>query len=133
MRVTETHTEAPTSYAPSTQFVSQANASADLYRKAEQDRLAFWAEQANRLSWATPFSQVLDWSAAPFAKWFTDGQLNVTYNCVDRHVEAGNGDKVAYHWEGEPGDTRTITYADLKREVSKAANALTELGVNKGD
>ena len=77
--MTETHTEAPSSYAPSTQFVAQANAGDDLYRKAEQDRLTFWAEQANRLSWATPFSQVLDWSAAPFAKWFTDGKLNVTY------------------------------------------------------
>src|ERR1700729_1359932 len=134
MRVTETHTEAPTSYAPSTQFVSQANASADLYRKAEQDRLAFWAEQANRLSWATPFSQVLDWSAPPFAKWFTDGKLNVTYNCVDRHVEAGNGDRVAIHWEGEPlGDSRTLTYSELLADVSKAANALTDLGLKAGD
>ncbi len=132
--MTETHTEAPTSYAPSTQFVAQANAGDDLYRKAEQDRLAFWSEQANRLSWATPFSQVLDWSSAPFAKWFTDGKLNVTYNCVDRHVEAGNGDRVAIHWEAERvGEGRTLTYSDLLTEVSKAANALTGLGLVAGD
>jgi acetyl-CoA synthetase len=134
VRVTETHTEAPSSYAPSTQFVAQANAGDDLHRKAEQDRLAFWAEQANRLSWATPFSQVLDWSAAPFAKWFTGGKLNVTYNCVDRHVEAGNGDRVAIHWEAERvGEGRTLTYSDLQTEVSKAANALTGLGLIAGD
>jgi len=134
VRVTETHTEAPSSYAPSTQFVAQANAGDDLYRKAEQDRLTFWAEQANRLSWATPFSQVLDWSAAPFAKWFTDGKLNVTYNCVDRHVEAGNGGRVAIHWEGERvGEDRTLTYSDLQTEVSKAANALAGLGLVAGD
>ncbi|HEY6819849.1 MAG TPA: AMP-binding protein, partial [Mycobacterium sp.] len=132
--MTETHTEAPSSYAPSTQFVAQANAGDDLYRKAEQDRLTFWAEQANRLSWATPFSQVLDWSAAPFAKWFTDGKLNVTYNCVDRHVEAGNGDRVAIHWEAERvGEGRTLTYSDLRTEVCKAANALTDLGLVAGD
>ncbi len=77
--------------------------------------------------------QVLDWSDAPFAKWFVGGKLNVAYNCVDRHVEAGHGDQVAYHWEGEPGDTRTITYAELKDEVCKAANALIELGVQAGD
>jgi acetyl-CoA synthetase len=134
VRVTETHTEAPSSYAPSTQFVAQANAGDDLYRKAEQDRLTFWAEQANRLSWATPFSQVLDWSAAPFAKWFTDGKLNVTYNCVDRHVLAGNGDRVAIHWEGERvGEDRTLTYSDLLTEVSKAANAIAGLGLVAGD
>ena len=132
--MTETHTEAPSSYAPSTEFVAQANAGDDLYRKAEQDRLTFWAEQANRLSWATPFSQVLDWSAAPFAKWFTDGKLNVTYNCVDRHVEAGNGGRVAIHWEGERvGEDRTLTYSDLLTEVSKAANALAGLGLVAGD
>ena len=133
MRVTETHTEA-SSYAPSTEFAAEANAGDDLYEQAEQDRLAFWAEQANRLSWATPFSEVLDWSARPFAKWFTDGKLNVTYNCVDRHVEAGNGGRVAIHWEGERiGDDRTLTYSDLQTEVSKAANALTDLGLVAGD
>ena len=76
---------------------------------------------------------MLDWDDAPFAKWFVGGQLNVAYNCVDRHVEAGHGDQVAFHWEGEPGDTRTITYADLQREVCKTANALASLGVQAGD
>jgi acetyl-CoA synthetase len=134
MRVTETHTQAPSSYPPPKEFVAQANAGDELYRQAEQDRLAFWAEQANRLHWATPFSEVLDWSKRPFAKWFTDGQLNVTYNCVDRHVEAGNGGRVAIHWEGERvGDERTLTYRDLQSEVNKAANALTDLGLVAGD
>ncbi|MCV7331516.1 acetate--CoA ligase [Mycobacterium cookii] len=132
MRVTETH--APLSYPPSAEFTAQANAAEGLYRDAEQDRLAFWAEQANRLSWATPFSQVLDWSEAPFAKWFADGKLNVAYNCVDRHVEAGNGDRVAIYWEGEQiGDSRSLTYRDLQDEVGKAANALTGLGLVAGD
>ena len=85
-----------------------------------------------RVSWFTRFDKTLEWDL-PFAKWFTGGELNVSYNCVDRHVERGLGDKVAYHWIGEPGDTRTITYADLQREVQKAANALKELGVEKGD
>jgi acetyl-CoA synthetase len=134
VRVTETHTDAPSSYPPPEHFVAQANADDRLYRKAEHDRLAFWAEQANRLSWETPFSQVLDWSAAPFAKWFTDGKLNVTYNCVDRHVEAGHGDRVAIHWEAERvGEGRTLTYNDLLTEVSKTANALTDLGLVAGD
>ncbi len=132
--MTETRTEAPSSYPPHADFAAQANAGDDLYKDAEHDRLAFWAEQANRLSWETPFSQVLDWSAAPFAKWFTDGKLNVTYNCVDRHVEAGNGGRVAIHWEGERvGDERTLTYSDLQTEVNKAANALTDLGLVAGD
>ena len=101
---------------------------------AEADRLAFWAEQANRLSWETPFTEVLDWSEAPVAKWFVGGRLNVAYNCVDRHVEAGNGDRVAIHWEGEPvGDARDITYAQLQDEVCQAANTLTELGLVAGD
>ena len=85
------------------------------------------------MSWATPFTQVLDWTDAPHAKWFADGKLNVAYNCVDRHVEAGYGDTVAIHWEGEPGDSRTITYAELQAEVCKAANALTSLGLKAGD
>jgi len=132
--VTETHIDAPSSYPPPAEFAAQANAGDELYEKAEQDRLAFWAQQANRLSWATPFSQVLDWSAAPFAKWFTDGTLNVAYNCVDRHVEAGNGDRVAIHWEGERvGEGRALTYSDLQTEVGKAANALSSLGLVAGD
>ncbi|NHC16159.1 acetate--CoA ligase [Motilibacter deserti] len=119
-------------YPPSAEFSAQANAQADLYERAAADRVGFWEEQARALTWAEPWTQALDWQP-PFAKWFVGGKLNVAYNCVDRHVEAGHGDQVAIHWEGEPGDTRTITYADLQREVCKTANALTELGVGKGD
>ena len=132
--MTEAHDEAPTHYPPSAEFAAQSNAKADLYGEAEADRLAFWAKQANRLSWDTPFTEVLDWSDAPFAKWFVGGKLNVGYNCVDRHVDAGNGDRVAIHWEGEPvGDARSITYAELKDEVCRAANTLIDLGVKAGD
>ena len=132
--MTEAHDEAPTHYPPSAEFAAQANGKADLYAEAEADRLGFWAKQANRLSWDTPFTEVLDWSEAPVAKWFVGGKLNVAYNCVDRHVEAGNGDRVAIHWEGEPvGDSRSITYAELKDEVCRAANTLTDLGVKAGD
>ncbi|WP_226353730.1 acetate--CoA ligase [Pseudonocardia sp. ICBG601] len=120
------------SFPPSEEFASQANATADWYDRADDDREGFWAEQADRLHWTKKWDTVLDWQP-PFAKWFVGGELNVAYNCADRHVEAGNGDRVAIHWEGEPGDSRTITYADLQREVSKTANALTELGVGKGD
>ncbi|TDE00501.1 acetate--CoA ligase [Jiangella asiatica] len=121
-------------FLPSEQFAAQANATAELYEEAAADRLAFWERQARvLLTWDTEWDQALDWSNPPFAKWFVGGKLNVAYNCVDRHVEAGNGDRVAIHWEGEPGDSRTITYADLKREVSRAANALTELGIEHGD
>ena len=98
------------------------------------DREAFWAEAAERLDWGQKWDQVLDWANPPFAKWFVGGTINAAYNCVDRHVEAGNGDKVALHWVGEPeDDTRDLTYADLKDEVCQAANALTDLGVRKGD
>jgi acetyl-CoA synthetase len=131
--MSESHTEVQSVYPPPAGFAAQANAGEDFYRDAEADRLAFWAKQANRLSWDTPFDQVLDWSEAPFAKWFVGGKLNVAYNCVDRHVEAGNGDRVAICWEGEPGDSRELTYADLLAEVSKAANALTGLGLVAGD
>ncbi len=120
-------------FPPSADFAAGANATAELYDEADADREAFWATQAERLSWDTKWTQVLDWSNAPFAKWFVGGRLNVAYNCVDRHVESGHGDQVAIHWEGEPGDSRAITYADLQREVSKAANALTELGVGAED
>ncbi|GAB2822889.1 acetate--CoA ligase [Actinocorallia aurea] len=120
-------------FAPPPDLAAAANVKEPAYAEADEDRLGFWSRQAERLDWATPWTQVLDWSDAPFAKWFVGGELNIAYNCVDRHVEAGNGAKVAYHWEGEPGDTRTITYAELKDEVCKAANALTELGVSKGD
>ena len=120
------------SFPPSEEFAAQANATADWYERADADRDAFWAEQADRLHWHQRWDDVLDWQA-PHAKWFVNGTLNVAYNCVDRHVEDGHGDQVAIHFEGEPGDTRTITYADLKREVSKAANALESLGIQAGD
>ncbi len=121
-------------FPPPEEFAAQANATAALYDEAAADRSAFWERQArDLLSWDTEWNQVLDWSNPPFAKWFIGGKLNVAYNCVDRHVEAGHGGQVAIHWEGEPGDTRTITYADLQRDVCKAANALTALGVKKGD
>ncbi|HHX85199.1 MAG TPA: acetate--CoA ligase [Actinomycetales bacterium] len=124
----------PASYAPAAAFTEQANAQADLYDHAAADRLAFWDEQARRLDWAREWSEVLDWSDAPVAKWFVDGRLNVTHNCVDRHVEAGNGDRVAIHWIGEPtDDARDITYAELKDEVSRAANYLSSLGLQAGD
>ncbi|MBD8000435.1 MULTISPECIES: acetate--CoA ligase [Oerskovia] len=122
------------SFPPSPEFAAQANAQPALYEEAKADRLAFWARQATELvSWRTPFTETLDWSNAPVARWFADGTLNAAYNAVDRHVEAGNGDRVAIHFEGEPGDTRTVTYADLQREVSRAANALNALGVTTGD
>ncbi|MDX6431491.1 MAG: acetyl-CoA synthetase, partial [Streptosporangiaceae bacterium] len=121
-------------FAPPPELAASANVTAEAYDEAAADRLAFWAKQADRLTWTKRWDTVLDWSNPPFAKWFVGGELNVAYNCVDRHVEAGRGAKVAIHWEGEPeGDSRTITYADLRREVNKTANALLELGVRKGD
>ncbi|TYB49165.1 acetate--CoA ligase [Actinomadura chibensis] len=120
-------------FPPPAQIAESANVKAEAYEQAAADSLAFWAEQADRLSWSKRWDDVLDWSNPPFAKWFVGGELNVAYNCVDRHVEAGRGDKVAFHWEGEPGDSRTLTYSDLQHEVNKAANALLELGVRKGD
>ncbi|GAB2443960.1 acetate--CoA ligase [Streptosporangium sandarakinum] len=120
-------------FAPPADLAAAANVTADAYTEAEADRLAFWEKQADRLAWSRRWDTTLEWNP-PFAKWFVGGELNVAYNCVDRHVEAGRGDKVAYHWEGEPeGDSRTLTYADLQREVAKTANALQELGVGKGD
>ena len=119
---------------PSADLTASANGTEDLFAEADADYEAFWARQAReRLTWSKDFDQTLDWSEAPFAKWFVGGQLNVAYNCVDRHVEAGNGDRVAIHFEGEAGDTRTSTYADLLADVSRAANALIELGVKTGD
>ncbi len=120
-------------FPPSDEFAAQANATAALYDEADADHEAFWAKQAHRLHWDTDFEQVLDWSNPPFAKWFVGGKLNVAYNCVDRHVEAGHGEQVAFHWEGESGDARTITYADLQREMCKTANALNSLGLVAGD
>ncbi len=120
-------------YPPSPEFTATANAGPELQAAADADRLGFWDEQAKRLDWAEPWTEVLDWSNAPFAKWFVGGKLNVAYNCVDRHVEAGNGDRVAIHFEGEPGDSRSLTYNDLLAEVSRAANTFTELGLVAGD
>jgi acetyl-CoA synthetase len=118
---------------PPADLAAAANVTADAYAEAAADRLAFWETQADRLHWHKRWDQVVDWSNPPFAKWFVGGQLNMAYNCLDRHVEAGRGDKVAIHWEGEPGDTRTITYADLHKAVCRAANALTELGIKAKD
>ncbi|MCA1841490.1 MAG: AMP-binding protein, partial [Actinobacteria bacterium] len=117
---------------PPADFVKSAVVDGSVYSQAE-DLEAFWAEQADRhVSWYSRFESVLDWSP-PFAKWFKDGELNVSYNCLDRHVEAGLGDRVAYHWEGEPGDTRTITYGWLLDETCRIAETLRSFGVEKGD
>jgi acetyl-CoA synthetase len=121
------------SFPPDPAFSAQANAGPELYARAGADPERFWADLAReRLTWREPFHTTLTWEP-PFARWFEGGRLNVSENCLDRHVAAGLGDKVAYHWIGEPGDRRTITYADLHREVQKAANALLELGVRTGD
>ena len=119
-------------FAPSAEFAAQANAKANLYDEAEADRLAFWEKQAKNLLWDAPWSEVLDWQP-PYAKWFVGGKLNASVNALDRHVNEGRGSRVAFHFEGEPGDTRTITYSDLLVEVKKTANALIELGISAGD
>ncbi|WP_137725478.1 acetate--CoA ligase [Prescottella subtropica] len=131
--MTSSATDAPEVYPPSAEFAATANAGPELQAAADRDRLAFWDDQARRLDWATPWTEVLDWSDAPVAKWFVGGRLNVAYNCVDRHVLAGNGDRVAIHFEGEPGDSRSITYKELLDEVCRAANTFTDLGLVAGD
>src|SRR4051794_32483318 len=104
-----------------------------MYDAAAADDEGFWASQAYELlEWSTDWHTILEWEL-PFAKWFVGGRLNVSHNCLDRHVTAGHGDRVAIHWEGEPGDTRTVTYAELHAEVQRFANALKDLGVAKGD
>jgi len=120
-------------FEPPMALAAEANVTAAAYDEAAADRLAFWETQARRLDWETQWSAPLDWSNAPFAKWFVGGRLNASVNCVDRQVAAGFGDKVAIHFEGEPGDSRAVTYNDLLREVSQAANALESLGVGEGD
>ena len=121
-------------FEPPEELAAAANVKVEVYDRAAGDRLSFWEEQAGRLDWAKTWDKVLDWDDPPFAKWYVGGRLNAAYNCVDRHVEAGKGDKVAFHWVGEPeDDTRTITYSDLQDEVCKATNALLELGVGTGD
>jgi acetyl-CoA synthetase len=119
-------------FPPSAEFVAQANFRADIYATADADRLAFWETQARELTWDQPWETVLDWQV-PYAKWFVGGKLNASVNAVDRHVAEGRGNRVAFHFEGEPGDTRTITYSQLLVDIKKAANALTEIGVKAGD
>ena len=121
-------------FEPPAELAADANLTAEAYERAAGDRLGFWAEQAERLDWGQRWDEVLDWSDPPFAKWFVGGTLNASVNCLDRHVSAGRGDRVAFHWVGEPeGDSRDITYSDLLADVSRAANALSELGLEAGD
>jgi len=119
-------------FPPSPAFAAQANAKPDLYAHADKDRLAFWEEQARELTWDKKWDQVLEWNS-PYAKWFIGGKINASVNALDRHVAAGRGDRTAFHFEGEPGDTRTITYAQMLADVSKAAHALTQIGIKAGD
>src|SRR3954452_7614418 len=120
-------------FSPPEGFKEQAVVSDDAIYEQAEDYEAFWAQRAEALHWDTKWDQVLDWSNPPFAKWFVGGKLNVAYNCVDRHVEAGNGERVAYHWRGEEGEELEVTYNDLHRDVQKFANALKDLGIQKGD
>jgi acetyl-CoA synthetase len=121
-------------FEPPADLAAHANVTAEAYAEAEQDPVAFWEKAAERLTWDTRWERALDWDNPPFAKWYVGGRLNAAYNCVDRHVENGLGDRIAYHWVGEPeDDTRDITYAELKDMVCQAANALVELGVQTGD
>src|SRR5215208_5139760 len=121
-------------FEPPREFAENAVVSDDaMYKAADEDFEAFWAEQAEALDWERKWDQVLDWSDPPNAKWFVGGKLNVAYNCVDRHVEAGNGDRVAFHWRGEEGEELDVTYADLHRDVQKFANALKDRGVGPKD
>ena len=120
------------SFAPSPEFAAQANAKSTLYAEAEKDRLAFWEKQADALVWHRKWNTTLEWEV-PYAKWFVGGKLNATVSALDRHVAEGRGGRTAFHFEGEPGDTRTITYADLLADVSKAAHALTSIGIKDGD
>src|SRR4051794_13069057 len=121
-------------FPPPPSFVDAARITdAAIYAEADADHEAFWAAQAEELvTWFEPWHTVLDWDL-PFAQWFVGGKLNVAYNCLDRHVEAGHGEKVAYFWEAESGPGRTITYRELLEEVCRLANALKALGVEKGD
>lgn len=125
-------------FAPNGDFMNQAHVSGmeayqALYRQSIEAPEAFWAEAASELHWFKKWDTVLDESEAPFFKWFDGSRTNLSYNCLDRHIEAGKGDTVAIHWEGEPGDTKTLTYADLLKEVSRFANGLKKLGIGKGD
>jgi len=120
------------SFLPTAAFAAQANAKADLYAEADNDRLAFWDKQAHALVWERQWEKTLTWEV-PYAKWFVGGKLNATVSALDRHIAEGNGSRTAFHFEGEPGDTRTISYTQLLADVSKAANALTSIGITAGD
>src|SRR5215217_6030954 len=121
-------------FSPSSEFAQHAVISdPKVHEEAARDPEGFWATQAEALHWDQKWDQVLDWSSPPFAKWFVGGELNVAYNCVDRHVEAGRGDRVAFHWRGEEGEERDISYADLHRDVQRFANALKDRGIGSGD
>ena len=129
-------------FPPPAALAAAAAVRAEAYARAEADPVAFWEEAARRLDWETPWETAHTWippvaadgtPQVPAATWFAGGRLNVAANCVDRHVAAGRGQRVALHFEGEPGDRRTVTYRDLQEEVSRAANALTALGVGPGD
>ena len=121
-------------FPPLTDFADSALINDDsLYEEANANFEAFWARQSRELlTWEKDFSTILEWDL-PYAKWFSDGELNISYNCLDRHVENGKGDKIAFHWEGEPGDTKAITYSELLSEVSKFANVLKNFGLERGD
>jgi acetyl-CoA synthetase len=119
-------------FPPSPEFAATANASPEMYEQAERDYLEFWASWARKLEWIEPFTETLEWNE-PFARWFGDGKLNVSVNCLDRHVSDGNGEKIAYYFEGERGDRRTISYRELLEDVNRFANGLRALGVNRGD
>src|SRR5665213_3126661 len=119
-------------FPPPPNFAAQANAKPGIYEEAERDYQAFWAGWADKLEWMTPYKTILEWKE-PFAKWFLDGKLNASVNALDRHVRAGRGEKIAFHYEGEPGDRWTISYAQLLRDVCRFANGLRKLGVKKGD
>ena len=125
-------------FTPSEEFANDAHVKSveeyeELHLRSINDPEGWWSEQASNLKWQKPWDTVLDWSGAPFAKWFEGGQLNAAENCLDRHVEDGNGDRVALHFVGEPGDTRDVTYAELLADTCKFANALKSRGINKGD
>src|SRR5437870_7822627 len=129
----ETFAREDRTFPPPKDFAAKANAKdRSIYDRADKDLEGFWAEQAKTLQWRKPFTKVLEWDV-PYAKWFDGGEINISENCLDRHVKAGKGTKVAYYWEGEPGDTRAITYQDRLAMTSRAANALQERGVKKGD
>jgi len=119
-------------FPPTAEFAANANAQAEMYSRAKADRLKFWEDAASQLHWEKKWDTVLDWQI-PFAKWFVGGKINACYNAVDRNVIEGRGDRVAFYFEGEPGDTRTITYSQMLEDVSQAAHALTELGISAGD